>query len=98
MADVGIVGRIKGWIAGIVEVAWGLLALGIVLQVLFGSDVVFLPVDVIGNITGLVVGLGGAGLSGLITIGIIYWIFTDNSPRAKKFICMVGEATPPPIP
>ena len=83
MADVGIVGRIKGWIAGIVEVAWGLLALGIVLQVLFGSDVVFLPVDVIGNITGLVVGLGGAGLSGLITIGIIYWIFTYNSPRAK---------------
>ena len=83
MADVGIVGRIKGWIAGIVEVAWGLLALGIVLQVLFGSDVVFLPVDVIGNITGLVVGLGGAGLAGLITVGIIYWIFTDNSPRAK---------------
>jgi len=83
MADVGIVGRIKSWIAGVVEVAWGLLALGIVLQVLFGSDVVFLPVDVIGNITGLVVGLGGAGLAGLITVGIIYWIFTDNSPRAK---------------
>ena len=83
MADVGIVGRIKGWIGQIVEVAWALLALGIVLQVLFGSDVVFLPVDVIGNITGLVVGLGGAGLAGLITVGIIYWIFTDNSPRAK---------------
>ena len=83
MADVGIVGRIKSWIAGVVEVAWGLLALGIVLQVLFGSDVVFLPVDVIGNITGLVVGLGGAGLAGLIPVGIIYWIFTDNSPRAK---------------
>jgi len=83
MADVGIVGRIKGWIAQVVEVAWGLLALGIVLQVLFGSDVVFLPVDVIGNITALVVGLGGAGLAGLITVGIIYWIFTDNSPRAK---------------
>ena len=84
MAEVtGIVGRIKGWIAQVVEVAWGLLALGIVLQVLFGSDVVFLPVDVIGNITDLVVGLGGAGLAGLITVGIIYWIFTDNSPRAK---------------
>ena len=80
MAD-GIVSRIKGWIGGVVEVAWGLLALGIVLQVLFGSDVVFLPVDVIGNITGLVVGLGGAGLAGLITVGVIYWIFTDNSPR-----------------
>ena len=79
---VGIVTRIKGWIAQVVEVAWGLLALGIVLQVLFGSDVMFLPVDVIGNITALVVGLGGAGLAGLITVGIIYWIFTDNSPRS----------------
>ena len=82
MAD-GIVGRIKGWIGGVVEVAWGLLALGIVLQVLFGSDVIFLPVDVIGNITGLVTDLGAAGLTGLVTVGIIYWIFTDNSPRAK---------------
>ena len=82
MAD-GIVSRIKGWIGQVVEVAWGLLALGIVLQVLFGSDVIFLPVDVIGNITGLVASLGAAGLTGLVTVGIIYWIFTDNSPRSK---------------
>jgi hypothetical protein len=79
---VGIVTRIKGWIGQVVEVAWALLALGIVLQVLFGPNVMFLPVDVIGNITGLVVSLGGAGLAGLITVGIIYWIFTDNSPRS----------------
>jgi len=79
---VGIVTRIKGWIGQVVEVAWALLALGIVLQVLFGPDVMFLPVDVIGNITDLVVSLGGAGLAGLITVGIIYWIFTDNSPRS----------------
>ena len=79
---VGIVTRIKGWIGQVVEVAWALLALGIVLQVLFGPDVMFLPVDVIGNITELVVSLGSAGLAGLITVGIIYWIFTDNSPRS----------------
>ena len=83
MAGENVVGKIKGWVSALVEVVWSLLALGIVLQVLFGSDVVFLPVDVIGNITALVVGLGGAGLAGLITVGIIYWIFTDNSPRAK---------------
>ncbi len=80
--SVGIVARIKGWIGQVVEVAWGLLALGIVLQVLFGPEVMFLPVNVIGNITDLVVSLGGAGLAGLITVGIIYWIFTDNSPRS----------------
>ena len=81
MAGENVVGKIRGWVTSLVEVVWSLLALGIVLQILFGSDVVFLPVDVIGNITGLVVGLGGAGLAGLITVGIIYWIFTDNSPR-----------------
>ena len=79
--SVGIVSKIKGWIGQVVEVVWGLLALGIVLQVLFGPDVIFLPVDVIGNITDLVVSLGGAGLAGLVSVGIIYWIFTDNSPR-----------------
>ena len=81
MAGENIVGKIKGWLTSIVEVVWSLLALGIVLQVLFGPNVMFLPVDVIGNITDLVVSLGGAGLAGLITVGIIYWIFTDNSPR-----------------
>ena len=81
MAGDNVVGKIRGWVTALVEVVWSLLALAIVLQILFGSDVVFLPVDVIGNITGLVVGLGGAGLAGLITVGIIYWIFSDNSPR-----------------
>ena len=81
MAGENIVARIRGWVMNFVDVAWSLLALGIVLQVLFGPNVMFLPVDVIGNITGLVTTLGGAGLTGLITVGIIYWIFTDNSPR-----------------
>ena len=81
MAGENIVGRIRGWVTALVEVVWSLLALGIVLQVLFGPDVLFLPVDVIGNITDLVLGLGGAGLAGLVTVGVIFWIFTDNSPR-----------------
>ena len=83
MAGDNVVSKIKGAVSSVVDVVWALLALGIVLQILFGSNVLFLPVDVIGNITDLVVGLGGAGLAGLITVGIIYWIFTDNSPRAK---------------
>jgi hypothetical protein len=84
MAGENIVTKIRGWVLAVTNVVWSLLALGIVLQILFGSDVVFLPVDVIGNITALVVGLGGAGLAGLITVGIIYWIFSDNSPRTGE--------------
>ena len=81
MAGDNVVSKIKGAVSSVVDVVWALLALGIVLQVLFGPDVLFLPVDVIGNITDLVNSLGGAGLSGLVTIGVIYWIFSDNSPR-----------------
>ena len=81
MAGDNVVAKIKGAVSSVVDVVWALLALGIVLQVLFGPDVLFLPVAVIGNITDLVNSLGGAGLSGLVTIGVIYWIFSDNSPR-----------------
>jgi hypothetical protein len=81
MAGDNVVSKIKSAVSSVVDVVWALLALGIVLQILFGSNVLFLPVDVIGNITDLVNSLGGAGLSGLVTIGVIYWIFSDNSPR-----------------
>ena len=77
MAGENVVGKIRGWVTALVEVVWSLLALGIVLQVLFGSDVVFVPIDVIGNIQGLVTSLGSAGLAGLITVGVIYWILKN---------------------
>ena len=75
MAGDNLVAKIKSWIGGLSSVALSLLGLAIVLQVLFGPNVVFVPVDVIGNIQGLVTSLGSAGLAGLITVGVIYWIF-----------------------
>ena len=83
MAGENILGRIKGAVHAVTGVVWSFLALGIVLQVLFGPDILFLPIDVIGNITNLVVGLGGAGLAGLVTVGIIYWIYTDNNSEYR---------------
>ena len=78
MAGENIVATIRSWITGISAVAVSLLGLAIVLQVLFGNSVVFVPVDVIGNITGLVTSLGGAGLVGLITVGVLYWIWHNR--------------------
>ena len=78
MAGETIVSTIKSWIGGLTTVAVSLLGLAIVLQVLFGPDVVFVPVDVIGNIQGLVTSLGSAGLAGLITVGVIYWILKNS--------------------
>jgi len=78
MAGENVVATIKSWITGISAVAVSLLGLAIILQVLFGSDVVFVPVDVIGNIQGLVTSLGSSGLAGLITVGVIYWILKND--------------------
>ena len=83
MAGENILARIKDAVHAVTGVVWSFLALGIVLQVLFGPDILFLPIDVIGNITNLVVGLGGAGLAGLVTVGIIYWIYTDNNSEYR---------------
>ncbi len=78
MAGENIVATVKSWIGGLTTVAVSLLGLAIVLQVLFGSDVAFVPVDVIGNISALVASLGSSGLVGLITVGIIYWVFKQD--------------------
>ena len=78
MAGENVISTIRSWIAGISTVAISLLGLAIILQVLFGPNVVFVPVGVIGNIQNLVASLGSSGLVGLITVGVIYWIFKND--------------------
>lgn len=79
MAGEQAVATIKGWIGAITEVALALIALAVVLQVLFGEHAVFLPGDVIGHISGLVGTLGGQGLVGLITLGVLYWVWNHRA-------------------
>ena len=78
MAGENLVATVKSWIGGLTTVSISLLGLAIVLQVLFGDYVVFVPVDVIGSISGIVTSLGSSGLVGLITVGVIYWIFKQD--------------------
>ena len=78
MAGENVVATIKSWIGGLSSVALSLVGLSIILQVLFGDNVVFVPMDVIGNIQNLVTSLGSSGLVGLITVGVIYWIFKND--------------------
>ena len=78
MAGENVVATIKSWIGGLSSVALSLVGLSIILQVLFGDNVVFVPMDVIGNISNLVSSLGSSGLVGLITVGVIYWIFKND--------------------
>ena len=78
MAGDALVTTVKSWIGGLTSVALSLVGLSIILQVLFGDNVVFVPMDVIGNISGLVASLASSGLVGLITGGVIYWIFKND--------------------
>tara|TARA_B100000676_G_C17973893_1_gene784952 strand:+ start:302 stop:532 length:231 start_codon:yes stop_codon:yes gene_type:complete len=66
-----VLGKIKSWVMQLTEIGLALLALGIVLQLLFGQNVAFITGDVTGNIMGLVAELGGAGVIGLVAIAII---------------------------
>ena len=64
------------WVKGIAHISVLLIALGVVWQVLFGKAVPFVGGDIVGNISGLVGSLGSDGLVGLITVGILVWLFS----------------------
>jgi ABC-type enterochelin transport system permease subunit len=68
---------IKNWVGALTELALMLLALAIVLAVLVGGNLPFFG-GVTANIVGWVKELGGAGLSGLIALGIILWLFSNR--------------------
>ena len=63
------------WVKGIAHISVLLIALGVVWQVLFGKAVPFVGGDIVGNISGLVAQLGSEGLVGLVTLGILLWLF-----------------------
>ena len=70
--------QIIGYVKKLTEAGVALLALGIVMQVIFGKVVPFVGGDIIGNITSIVASLGAQGLVGLVAVGVIYVILSKN--------------------
>ena len=70
--------QIIGYVKKLTEAGVALLALGIVMQIIFGKAVPFVGGDIIGNITSIVATLGAQGLVGLAAVGVIYAIFNKN--------------------
>ena len=64
----------KRWLGEITEIALLLVALGIVVEILFGPEVLFFG-GIVTNLTGLLNTLGKEGLAGLIALGIIIVLF-----------------------
>lgn len=67
--------KAKAWIVKITELGLLLVALGIVLQMLFGTNVAFMG-DVVGNLVKLLNALGSNGVVGLVAIAIILYLFS----------------------
>ena len=73
------IGSIKSVIGAITDLGLALLALAIVASLLVGGQLPFFG-SVVANISALVDTLGKGGLVGLITLGIIVWLFSARSP------------------
>ena len=67
--------QIIGNLKKLTEAGVALLALGIIMQVIFGDVVPFVGGDIVGNITAIVASLGEQGLVGLVALGVIYAIW-----------------------
>ena len=70
--------KATGWIKSLTEAGLALIALGVVLQILFGAAVPFIGIDVIGSVTGLVKSLGSEGLVGLVAIWVLWGIYSKK--------------------
>ena len=69
--------KAKSFLAELTEIGFLLVALGIVAGILTGGRVPFLG-DIVGNITAFVGTLGDSGLVGLMSLGLIAWVFSKR--------------------
>lgn len=69
--------NLKGWVGALTELGLMLLGLAIVLALLVGSNLPFFG-TVTANIMGWVKEMGSNGLVGLITLGLILWLFSNR--------------------
>ena len=68
--------KATGWMKSLTEAGLALIALGVVLQILFGAAVPFIGLDIIGSVVGLVKQLGSEGLVGLVAIWVLWGIYS----------------------
>tara|TARA_Y100001949_G_C15882556_1_gene284466 strand:- start:308 stop:529 length:222 start_codon:yes stop_codon:yes gene_type:complete len=73
-----MVEKVLGWIRSVTEIGLALIALGVVLQIIFGSAVPFLGLDVVGSVVALVKQFGSEGLVGLVSIWVLWGIYSKK--------------------
>lgn len=63
------------FLGSVLDLGVKLLAVGVVLQLIFGAAVPFLGLDILANVIKFVGALGAQGLVGLVALGVIVWAF-----------------------
>jgi phosphotransferase system glucose/maltose/N-acetylglucosamine-specific IIC component len=72
-----ILHEVKKYVGQIIELSLLLIALGIVVEILFGSAVPFVG-GVVANLVGLIENLGQSGYAGLIALGVILYLLSNK--------------------
>lgn len=75
--------EVKKWLGEITEILLLFVALGVVVEILFGSQVSFFG-GVVSNLTALIGQFGEDGLVGLIALGIILYLFQRGKIFAQQ--------------
>ena len=73
-----MVEKALGWIRQLTELGLAIIALGVVLQIIFGSVVPFLGLDIVGAVVALVRQVGSEGLVGLVAIWVLWGIYSKK--------------------
>ena len=76
-----MINKAIAWCKQITELGMAIIALGVVLQIIFGATVPFLGIDIVGAIVGIVSKLGSEGLVGLVAGWILWALFSKESPK-----------------
>ena len=73
-----MVDKVLGWIRQLTEIGLAIIALGVVLQIIFGAAVPFIGLDIVGSVVGIVAKLGAEGLVGLVAIWVLWGIYAKK--------------------
>ena len=73
-----MVDKVLGWIRNLTEVGLAIIALGVVLQVIFGATIPFLGLDIVGSVVALVSKLGSEGVVCLVAVWVLWGIYSKK--------------------
>ena len=73
-----MIDKALGWIRSLTELGLAVIALGVVLQIIFGAAVPFVGIDVVAAVISLVKQLGAEGLVGLVSVWVLWGIYSKK--------------------